>query len=856
MKVMSMMTPFARLLVLLVPILLALALGLHRIETQSIWFDEGYSWHAAVQSTVTDAANADATNPPLYYALLHGFVRGVGDSEFGLRIFSLLIGLPVIPLSAALAARSVPRDKRAQAASGAALTAAVLPALTWAAQEARMYTLLALLVVIAALAWEQLTRRPTSAAWVALLVAELLILYTHNSGVVVVLWLNVVTVLAWVSRRAVRRPDWRLWLSGQGIVGVLWLPYFIARFLDVTTANNAILSAPVITPGFALNVWLSFWVTPYERLADMAVSGWTVFVVALIGLGGAALTWRYGRWLVAHVVMLLAGLIAALIVLGNEYHGRYIVMIAPLVAAALGVALARLPRSANRIGMFAVVVGSIALSALRWDEGSAYRHDDARAMVTHYAAALDVGDTVLAWSYADRYDLAYYWRRLGVAARRVTLPEGADIDAVLPMLPTSGDVAVNVWYTQRADYRGMIGCVLGHGTTSPPRTFITYGMSSAMYPTPAQGLPARVMQWRIADERAEFARIEALPAFDSVVLNADQALCLPLALTLTRPVDVSLMALMIVRNSLGDEIARADAILATADQRTSESAAVGEVLRGFPVVRLPYGAPPVAYTFSLLIYDTTRRLYGYELIDDDTRSLERTFATLSPRRAQSWDAPPAQSAPILEVDGRTLYTVDVPSSARPGDDVRVTLGWMDGRGYILEWLNIDIAPDQPPGAIDLSLMDGQVYAALEIEDVPYMAVMPHVSQGVWGSLPGVGTLIGHTTMAIVRHEAPGTQLIWQAAGASDLSYTVFVQLIDAAGRVIAQSDRIPANGARPTTGWRAGEYIVDVHELVWNSVASPGDATLIAGMYNARSGERVRFEDGSDHVVLGRVTIP
>ena len=64
-----------------------------------------------------------------------------------------------------------------------------------------------------------------------------------------------------------------------------------------------------------------------------------------------------------------------------------------------------------------------------------YQHDDARAMVQYYADHLTADDSVIAWSYADRYDLAYYWDRLGVQARRVTLPEGADLDAVLPLLP-------------------------------------------------------------------------------------------------------------------------------------------------------------------------------------------------------------------------------------------------------------------------------------------------------------------------------------------------------------------------------------------------------------------------------------
>jgi hypothetical protein len=77
-----------------------------------------------------------------------------------------------------------------------------------------------------------------------------------------------------------------------------------------------------------------------------------------------------------------------------------------------------------------------------------------------------------------------------------------------------------------------------------------------------------------------------------------------------------------------------------------------------------------------------------------------------------------------------------------------------------------------------------------------------------------------------------------------------VQLISAEGRVLAQSDALPAGGARPTTGWRSGEYIVDDHRLSFHAGAGPGMARLIAGMYDAQTGQRVRFADGADAVTL------
>lgn len=95
-------------------------------------------------------------------------------------------------------------------------------------------------------------------------------------------------------------------------------------------------------------------------------------------------------------------------------------------------------------------------------------------------------------------------------------------------------------------------------------------------------------------------------------------------------------------------------------------------------------------------------------------------------------------------------------------------------------------------------------------------------------------------------------LVWQAVETTPLSYTVFVQLVDESGRVIAQSDSVPADETRPTTGWRPGEYIEDSHLLKFNENAAPGSATLIAGLYDPATGQRVRLADGTDAVMLMR----
>jgi uncharacterized membrane protein len=178
---------------------LASAVRIYLIETQSIWFDEGWSAYSANQPDLLAAADSDKTNPPLYYVIINIAARGFGDSELALRWVSLAFGL----LGIALAYQLGKQLFNTRAGLMAAFLSAFSPLLWWASQEARMYTLLAVLLLLCALAWHQLIPNRMSSHrwrwWLLLWLSELALLYGHNTGPVVVLWLNAVTLVAWLT---------------------------------------------------------------------------------------------------------------------------------------------------------------------------------------------------------------------------------------------------------------------------------------------------------------------------------------------------------------------------------------------------------------------------------------------------------------------------------------------------------------------------------------------------------------------------------------------------------------------------------------------------------------------------------
>jgi uncharacterized membrane protein len=840
-------------------ILLAAAIRLLGLQTQSLWFDEGWSAFAAVQPNLIAAFNADLTNPPLYYVLLNLHAHLLGDSEFSLRLFSLLNSLLTIPLSYQLGKRIAGES----AGWYAALLVTLSAQLCWAAQEARMYTLLAVLILIAALAWQRLLTRPTRTAWLALIVAELLLLYAHNTGVVAALWLNVVTLSAWLVRRKADRPHWRGWISSQVLVGLIWLPYFVLRFLNLSEANSAVTSPPNLGFGWLLLAWLSLLCAPYSLMSNplnndafLPLFGLLVIATAMALL----LIRRRAAWLWAHVLVLISALIIALIVLGNDFHGRYVVMVTPLLLTALGVGIARTPRTLRWLP----VIAFAAVFVMSWQMGQdpLYGPDDARGMVQYYADSLTADDTVLAWSYADRYELAYYWDRLGVQARRVTLPEGADLDQILPLLPSSGDVALNVWYTQRADYRGMLDCVLQHGTLTPPDLFTTYGMTSGLYRSPVPLSPDFAPLNAVFTDNAAtpIIRVDAVGAIPA--LDAGAALCLPLQITLLAPSSSQLNAKLIIVNDLGIEIATTDAPFATANQQTSEDLTSGDALTAYPLVRLPYGAPAGVYRVYLRMYDRMNNVSGLTPpADQATTGRDLLLGT--------WDAPLATwdyraDLPAVAIDASVL------SPLFNGDRARIGVTWNESpqtltlRGAnwsidlppnshqypFLDWHIIRIPADAPGGVANLELQDGTVLHTFQIEARPMITEAPFFEHPLNVEFPGIGTLVGYTVNAppYTNDTPPRLTLIWQA-GAEDIStdYTVFAQLISSDGIVIAQSDHYP--GERPTSGLVAGEFVIDVHTLTYN--VEPQAGTLYVGLYDARTNTRVRLADGSDAVRLG-----
>ncbi len=147
------------------------------LAKQSLWLDEFASWWFA-SGDLSRALHSEATNPPLYYALLHFWIQWFGTSEGALRSLNILPSVAsvwvVYKLGGSLFLRGV--------GLGAAAYMAISTFQIYYAQEARCFSFLELFLLLAALAlWNALERSGAQAlpyyAYYAL--SMTLALYSH-----------------------------------------------------------------------------------------------------------------------------------------------------------------------------------------------------------------------------------------------------------------------------------------------------------------------------------------------------------------------------------------------------------------------------------------------------------------------------------------------------------------------------------------------------------------------------------------------------------------------------------------------------------------------------------------------------
>lgn len=212
------MKPPPRLPLLLLTVL-AYLLRVPTLASQSLWRDEvdilllsNWAWPDLIAGLWRIGHNG-----PLYFLGMRVWRIVLGDFEFSLRYPSAMMGVLAVPLSYILA-RRLGFSQRAGVITAALM--ATSPYLIWYGQEAKMYALLVVLVLLAFLTHLRALRTGRPRDWTAFVIITSLTFYIH---ILSPLMLFVYTATALIHNADLRKR-WRGWLISMACLTLPYLP--------------------------------------------------------------------------------------------------------------------------------------------------------------------------------------------------------------------------------------------------------------------------------------------------------------------------------------------------------------------------------------------------------------------------------------------------------------------------------------------------------------------------------------------------------------------------------------------------------------------------------------------------------
>jgi 4-amino-4-deoxy-L-arabinose transferase-like glycosyltransferase len=191
----------------------------------------------------------------------------------------------------------------------------------------------------------------------------------------------------------------------------------------------------------------------------------------------------------------------------------------------------------------------------------------------------------------------------------------------------------------------------------------------------------------------------------------------------------------------------------------------------------------------------------------------------------------------------THHQIKVPARTRPGK-YRVEVGLYNG----LDHNRLSVL-DEKGNGLDTRVIVG---AAKVAPAQPHAYNPPHLQRANFADQ------LALSGYAIEPADAPRefrVTLYWQGLAEMSRDYTVFVHVLDANGKIVAQADHQPQNGNYPSSIWDAGESVRDDFSLALPGDAPSGKYTIAIGWYDLETGLRLPVRDAnnqpvSDHVIL------
>ena len=409
--------------ILLVPVLLlAFHLRMDAVGDWPLRWDEAFSvWFAQMGLAEGTIKTADDIHPPLYFWLLHVWVRLAGISEFAIRALSVFFGLLTIAVIHSL---TLHLSRRQLAAALAVTLIALSPFHVAWSQDARMYPLVtmfaALLIYATCRGWTRL--QAISGIGAAL---------SHPFGVFVLAILALHRVLHWREFRGGHRR----WIMANLVTGAVILAW--VAFTIGTIRRDP--GPATFDPLFAYQLMATLFATG----VSVHIDDWLlpVLLISAVFLLGLALNWRSNRRATS-LILLGCGLHPLLITsLGlpfvpfyiSDLQERHFIVFAPFVFAGLGIGLAAVWRHRRlRLAGALALAGLLVLGSVRTLERRDMRYfrDDYRSLMAAVTALTTADDKVFFISGGRKPVVYYHLDRVGYEGPKDSYAEPLNVTGI------------------------------------------------------------------------------------------------------------------------------------------------------------------------------------------------------------------------------------------------------------------------------------------------------------------------------------------------------------------------------------------------------------------------------------------
>jgi len=381
----------------------AFFLRLHRLDAQSLWFDESFS--AFISSSPLDAAiqsmlEEGLQHSPLYYLLLRPFAAG-GFSEFSLRFLSVVLGVLAIPLIAQMG-RIIAQP---QLGVLAAVLLTLNPFHVWYSQETRMYTMVMVATLGTMFFFGRNLQSPRWQNWLGLTLFTAIGLNTHYFAFFIPLVQFIFIVITVKQNYHLLRP----WLATQLLAGLSLLPWI----LIMIRWGNFYFGSAARRPPTSYDLLQTFW--NFSLGYTVELTSYIFFMLVLFCLL-FVLGVNQARWIANGLLLILWGFVPPLVAFWMSfrlpmYVDRYISLSLPAFVLLIALGLYQL-RSQRllQIGVMALVLGAMLGGLWRvYYDLNVYNRADWRSLGAYLEEQAGSGDVIALWKYQTLLSLFFYY---------------------------------------------------------------------------------------------------------------------------------------------------------------------------------------------------------------------------------------------------------------------------------------------------------------------------------------------------------------------------------------------------------------------------------------------------------------